>query len=359
MFDTIQRVSLSFSAVCLLVVTGSAQSIYVDCTSGTTTGVPSANYAAAATSPGVWNSLENHEDRVLVDVQGLPTIVHAISDALDGSETQFPTTSGDDEALLDDYHSGDAIGFPAHYTLTNLRAGTYLFYLYTGGNGPLLNYFLSAPPGGSIEGGGSGFVPSGGNFPGTYAGWTVAIKVVHIPVDGSSLAFECTCFEIAGFQLVRVAEFGSLCSSHLGDCPCGIGAPGAGCPSSFSNTGAVLAAAGNRSVSADSVVLTATSVSNAFATIFQGTQTSGAGRGVAFGDGLRCAGGSVVRIVSKAASAGTLVYPESGETSISLRGAVPSAGGYRVYQVWYRNSASYCTSSTFNLTNGIAVDWTL
>jgi hypothetical protein len=43
--------------------------------------------------------------------------------------------------------------------------------------------------------------------------------------------------------------------------------------------------------------------------------------------------------------------------SISVRGAVPVTGGVRLYQVWFRNSATYCTSSTFNLTNGLRVTW--
>jgi hypothetical protein len=33
------------------------------------------------------------------------------------------------------------------------------------------------------------------------------------------------------------------------------------------------------------------------------------------------------------------------------------APGVRTYQVWYRNAASFCTSSTFNLTNGLSIQW--
>jgi hypothetical protein len=29
------------------------------------------------------------------------------------------------------------------------------------------------------------------------------------------------------------------------------------------------------------------------------------------------------------------------------------------YQVWYRNAASFCTPSTFNLSNGIEIAWDL
>jgi hypothetical protein len=29
----------------------------------------------------------------------------------------------------------------------------------------------------------------------------------------------------------------------------------------------------------------------------------------------------------------------------------------RYYQVWYRNSAPFCTTATFNLTNGYSIVW--
>jgi hypothetical protein len=29
----------------------------------------------------------------------------------------------------------------------------------------------------------------------------------------------------------------------------------------------------------------------------------------------------------------------------------------RYYQLWYRDSVSYCTAATYNLTNGVQVQW--
>jgi hypothetical protein len=46
-----------------------------------------------------------------------------------------------------------------------------------------------------------------------------------------------------------------------------------------------------------------------------------------------------------------------GDTPISVRGQIPAGGGVRDYQGWYRNAAAFCTSSTFNLSNGIEVTW--
>jgi hypothetical protein len=34
-----------------------------------------------------------------------------------------------------------------------------------------------------------------------------------------------------------------------------------------------------------------------------------------------------------------------------------TAGSVRTYQCWYRNAASFCTPSTFNLTNGWQATW--
>jgi len=85
---------------------------------------------------------------------------------------------------------------------------------------------------------------------------------------------------------------------------------------------------------------------------FQGTTQAAS----AFGDGLRCAAGSVIRLGSKTNVAGDSRYPTAGDLPISVRGAV-AAASTRTYQAWYRNAAAYCTASTFNLTNGYLVQW--
>jgi hypothetical protein len=36
---------------------------------------------------------------------------------------------------------------------------------------------------------------------------------------------------------------------------------------------------------------------------------------------------------------------------------VPLDGGIRTYQVWYRNSPSFCTAAPSNITNGLLVRW--
>jgi hypothetical protein len=112
-------------------------------------------------------------------------------------------------------------------------------------------------------------------------------------------------------------------------------------------------------VSADTVVLSASGLSNSVVTFFQGTSTvfnSIYGAAV-FGDGRRCVSGSIVRLQATLTTGGSAVYPRPNETSVSVRGAIPAAGGSRSYQVWYRNAANFCAPSTFNVTNGLIVPW--
>jgi hypothetical protein len=142
-----------------------------------------------------------------------------------------------------------------------------------------------------------------------------------------------------------------------GVCPCGnYGFTGEGCSNS-SGFGSRLAASGTPSVAGDTLSLTASGVLNGAPTLFfQGTNPENGGLGTAFGDGLRCASGTIVRLGTHAASGGQVSYPAGGDAAISVRGAVP-AGATRHYQAWYRNSVTFCTSSPFNLTNGMSVTW--
>jgi hypothetical protein len=143
-------------------------------------------------------------------------------------------------------------------------------------------------------------------------------------------------------------------------CPCGNNsAPGtaSGCLNSFALAGR-LRGAGLASLANDHHVLTATQMPSSSALYFQGTTAVNGGAGAVFGDGLRCAGGSIIRLGTTINVSGASQYPETGDPSVSVRGAV-TAPGLRTYQVWYRNSAAFCSAATFNLTNGWQVNWTL
>jgi Tol biopolymer transport system component len=154
--------------------------------------------------------------------------------------------------------------------------------------------------------------------------------------------------------------YGTYC---LGDgtgtaCPCGnesLYGLKEGCRSSL-GYGGKLTAQGNPNVTNDSFVLIGTQMPNAAALYFQGTVRLNNGAGAVFGDGLRCAGGTVVRLGDVTNTLGGSQYPGTGDLAISVKGAVP-AGSSRYYQCWYRNAAAFCTTSTFNLTNALDVFW--
>jgi hypothetical protein len=142
-------------------------------------------------------------------------------------------------------------------------------------------------------------------------------------------------------------------------CPCSSGAYGNGCPNSLNANGANLSGTGFHRAIADSFVITATGMpTNASCLFFQGTTQASSGNGAVFGDGLRCVAGTVVRLGAKSAQGGTASYPGANDPTISTKGGITAIGGVRDYQVWYRNAdPTFCTPSTFNLTNGLEAVW--
>jgi hypothetical protein len=140
-------------------------------------------------------------------------------------------------------------------------------------------------------------------------------------------------------------------------CPCGnSGSLGNGCASSVDPSGANLTANGVASLSGDSVVLHSTGTPNAALLFFQGTQQAAGGAGIVFGDGLRCAVGTIRRLRTVTASGGSAHIPGPGDPTVSSMGGITSPG-VRDYQVWYRNAAAFCTGATFNLSNGFEITW--
>ncbi|MDP6539957.1 MAG: L-type lectin-domain containing protein [Planctomycetota bacterium] len=138
-------------------------------------------------------------------------------------------------------------------------------------------------------------------------------------------------------------------------CPCGNPAASAeGCANS-SGAGAALAGSGSAGVAADDLALIA---SNALpgqpGLFFQGNNAINGGAGVVFGDGLRCSGGTVIRL--------QMVVPDASggaQTTVAIAAAGGvSAGDTRTYQYWYRDPSGSPCGAGFNLTNGYSVDWT-
>jgi Tol biopolymer transport system component len=157
------------------------------------------------------------------------------------------------------------------------------------------------------------------------------------------------------------SPFTALCTGDFGAaCPCGNNSTtGAneGCRNSF-GFGGKLVGNGASSLASDTLVLAGSQMTNGACLYFQGSAAQNGGQGSVFGDGLRCAAGSIARLSTTNNVGGASHYPAGGNLSVSVRGAV-TAPGARTYQVWYRNAASFCTPSTFNLTNGLWVLWTV
>ncbi len=143
-------------------------------------------------------------------------------------------------------------------------------------------------------------------------------------------------------------------------CPCANSVPLSslsGCRNS-TGVGARLEAVGIPVLGGDSVQLQVSGLPNVTSVMFfQGTEEQSSGYGHFFGDGIRCVSGTVRRFPSVNTINGSAAYPVVGQPRISLIGAIPAGGGRRYYQAWYRNSATFCTSSTFNLSNGLEIAW--
>lgn len=140
-------------------------------------------------------------------------------------------------------------------------------------------------------------------------------------------------------------------------CPCGNnGGVQNGCGNSQNASGARLSSTGLPSVTHDSLVLLGSGMTASSNVLyFQGTAQ---GAGTAFGDGLRCATGSVVRLGTTNNVQGGSQWPRPGAAAIHIGGNIPATGGLRTYQAWYRDpSPAFCSASTFNLTNGVRVQW--
>ncbi|MDZ4771959.1 MAG: CHRD domain-containing protein [Planctomycetota bacterium] len=188
-------------------------------------------------------------------------------------------------------------------------------------------------------------------------------------LEDGSVAFSCTLRDAAGTAFAqgifkrKPGNFQrALC---FGDgsgtaCPCAnnsIVGQMAGCVNSFGLAGR-LDSIGTASIAADTLVLQGSQVPNGPGLYFQGTNIFAAGAGISFGDGLICAGGTIIRMGVVFAAGNVSAYP-GGTTPapIHIAGATAS-GDLRTYQLWYRDGdITFCSPAAFNLTNAIEVVW--
>ncbi|MBI5361753.1 MAG: hypothetical protein HZA53_01155 [Planctomycetes bacterium] len=162
--------------------------------------------------------------------------------------------------------------------------------------------------------------------------------------------------EIEATPIVAFCAGDGLSTDHTTPCPCGNnGAAGNGCANSANPNGGNLTTTG--STLSDNVVLQGSGMPATVACIY--LQGDGLNDGV-FGDGVRCTGGTLLRLRTKINAGGASSFPDSVETiTLSARGGVTvGSGARRYYQTYYRNSAGlFCPPETFNVTNGVQIDW--
>lgn len=355
-------------ALAFLSVSSRAQSFNID--GGFGTPVPSASYGAAAGQPGTWNAYVFPSPNALLDLQGQPTsVLCAITTSHPaGDFVNWPGVTGDAAALLNDWIGADnqfgADVARIDVVFSNLANGAYEVFTYAYTGAPVCDSAVmvvgSSDPTAITTGPANNALAPGA----THVRHRVQVTAgtLSLQVFGISI---CEPFNriavLNGLQLVKLdGGSHSVCAGDgaASACPCGnFGGVGRGCANSFDATGAGLVGSGVASASADTFVLSATGVSNSFVTYFQGTQPLNAGNGLPFGDGLLCAGGTLTRLVMRLASNESVSYPLVGETALSTLGGVDPVGGSRVYQIFYRDAFTFCTSATFNTTNAVETAW--
>jgi hypothetical protein len=164
--------------------------------------------------------------------------------------------------------------------------------------------------------------------------------------------------------------FRSLCGPGIDGvipCPCANPPSGGdrGCDNSAGTGGAVLSAGGRASVSSDSLVFTTGGEKPAEASVLvQGDALVASG--VVYGQGVRCAGGSLKRLYTTTAFDDGIFAPDwsAGDAPVSIRSAALGSpilpGESRWYFVSYRDPivlGGCPPASTFNSTQTVIASW--
>lgn len=152
-----------------------------------------------------------------------------------------------------------------------------------------------------------------------------------------------------------------LCTAEDGaPCPCGgTNYPVRGCINGNEATG--LFVSGEARIGADTLRFGAYELPHGsnLCILYQGTQPIAGNTGVAFGDGVRCVGGQIVRLVSRPNTWHEgFYYPLLGDVPVSQLNPPPTPGSTVYYQLWHTSpGASFCTPSAFNFSNAVGITW--
>ena len=369
---SLQRSLLPLSLVATILTTAAhAQDFNLDVGFATGNPPPTAAYGGAAARPGVWSiaPIVAGAPVALTDITGAAT---GVTSTMSGgsqfeSITNLSGATTDEIRLMSDVMDPDT--GPQTWTFSNLANGTYDLYTYA--MAPDNATFRTNV---SVAGSSDPAQDVGGAWPNAYVqGVTHARHRVTV-TGGSPVVITVwkaasppaaqNYASVNGFQIVRVppSNGSAFCAgdgidvTHSTQCPCANnGAAGNGCANSVNPAGANLAITG--AVLSDDVVLHASGMPLTVNCIY--LQGDGLDDAV-FGDGVRCTGGTLVRLRTKLNAGGASSFPDSTDTlTLSQRGGVVVGGGAtRYYQTYYRNSATgFCPPETFNVTNGWVITW--
>ena len=369
------RLAATTLAPVLLIASAASQNVHIDI--GDQAGTPSTVYRGADPAapgslyPTIWNTVPADATGVpLVAADGTPTGITITIVGGTAYSFDHPGTNGDDAALLDDGSQSAGTqtitlaglpstpcGFDLAYTLGSDPAQTtrvrYLRSLFVGP--PVLIHELDATGAwpGKHEDGTSYVVHVGEtNCDAVYDG-DLVIEVE--PAPGSTQA------TITGLQFTYSAGF-PFCDdmdNSLASCPCAPGSPLTGCDSPIpamqggGTTGGIrLSVVRQETFPQNRVTMTSfgfPAASSPGVVIFRGSSFSPGPS--AFGDGVLCTAGTIVRVSGAIATNGASLHT-FGHGSMWGTGFFP-------YQAWFRSTpASYCDAgAAFNLSNGQALGW--
>jgi len=348
------RTSLSLLGAALLFLSSSAssQSFNIDFADNATLGTPSATYGAASGQAGFWNDCMG--DMPLADTTGAAT---GVSIALIGVDVPYGfdelCTAGEDQALMDDImYTSLTTGY---FLITGLADGSYEIYTYA--MAPDSNAFLTDV---TVLGSPDGTQAVGGDF---CAGFVhlATHAIHHVDVVGGNaqidVALNLSYTSLNGMQVIQTTGGSAgtaYCFGDVTSCPCANGGSAESGCANGSGAGGALSSSGSNSIASDDLVLSGSDlIASQPGLYFQGNNAINGGLGVQFGDGLRCAGGGVIRLQVRFADAAG-----SSATSISVatKGGC-AAGDVKRYQLWYRDPNTTPCGAQFNLTNGVEVTY--
>ena len=196
--------------------------------------------------------------------------------------------------------------------------------------GPLLRGAANgnSPNGGVTWGTGSSGATAGANF--NFAEFRVlgSAGIQYCPGDGIVPHTQCPCVNNN--------------DGSMGGCNWSVAFP----------SGGVLDATGDADYSNPNVMLVATAIENNFGIFFGAANQVNGGNGNPLNDGLRCAGGGLVRLTAPTMATGNTASHGPIETSDPA--AAP--GVTRRYQYWFRTPGGPCGQMA-NLTNGYEISW--